>query len=233
MISLPIGQKLSDSRLKLKIDLTTINDRIKMKTLFNILIITAILAFNSFYLNAQKVKSQFLNNDSDSLFPGNFYMIELKNSGEYTGKLLKADSLYLIIKNQDDEIIKVNKNKINKCLNIFTNRRFSEYSGYLWIINMSSGYYYDSVTMKGSSVRKDTLSFWLQTGKEINVLLKNVESVEIYNNFKGELESDPMNMFFPYMFFSKSDVKTDEFDLSDFSNNWKAAYIRYLVNKYY
>ena len=169
-----------------------------MKTLINILILLSVLLFNACELNAQNIESLYLNPDSDTLKPGSIYLINLITGDEYWGKAVKIDSVYVMFKDIENETRKIRITSINKCLNIFTNKIFQGISNYFWIITLKSEAYYDSVTVKGSWIDKDTIRFRKLNNKEVKVPLKKVDCVEIYNNFHGELESDPMNMFFLY-----------------------------------
>ena len=203
-----------------------------MKKLINILILLSVLLFSACELNAQNIESLYLNSDSDTLKPGSIYLINLITGDEYWGKAVKIDSVYVLFKDIENETRKIRIISINKCLNIFTNKIFQGFSDYFWIIVLKSGAYYDSVTVKGSLIDKDTIRFRKLNNKEVKVPLKKVDCVEIYNNFHGELESDPMNMCFLYLIFSRSSVNTKEYDLSGYSNIWKAAGIKYLIYRY-
>lgn len=202
-----------------------------MKNLIKITVSFVILFLNTNNSDAQNDNGHYLGPDSDTLRSGNIYLVELKSKKEYLGEIVKIDSLNVLFKDYENELKKIKKSRIEKCLNIFTNNSFNKLSEYYWIINLKNDNYYDSISVRGSWIAKDTVRFRLLNNKYIKVPINKITGIEIYIDHHQDLEADPMNMFFPYMILSRS-VKTDEFSFAGLSNKWKEAQFRYLIYKY-
>lgn len=200
-----------------------------MKIIEQILILTVVTFFNSICLNAQN--ELFCSSDSDSLIPGNIYLIKLKTNQEYLGKVVKVGSGYMKYKDAGNDMHKISRGDIKECFNIFTNYRFNRVSSRSWIIDLNyGGYYYENVTLLGNGVKNDSLKF-LVNNKIIKLPLSSVDKIEVRASHSGDLEADPLNLFLPYLIFSSSRERYVEFDISDLDNQWKAAQIKYLIYK--